>query len=138
MLNPCSRIAKLVALRAALAFAFVVFASFQPGMFTMANTMAFEADGGSFAAGDVDQDAHAAHLDPSAVNEEPDGHASSSHDQKSQSEKACEVHCAPAQAVPVECPPMSRQALRCFVAAVMVAMQPGEYAELIRPPRHLV
>jgi len=60
------------------------------------------------------------------------------HGGKSMSDYACEVHCAPASAVPVTYVDIAHAAARCFAPSTATTLVDGNYAECIRPPRHLI
>ena len=60
------------------------------------------------------------------------------HGGKSMSDKGCEVHCAPASAVPVNYIDIEHAVGRCFAQSVATVLIDGNYAECIRPPRHLI
>ncbi|EHK55629.1 hypothetical protein [Allomesorhizobium alhagi] len=118
-----------------LAVVFLAMSALQPGLFATANATGFHGDAGvnvgaeqpTHDMGDHDHGAMADDTDT------PNHH----HGNKKSAEKSCEVHCAPAHAVPVECPEIEHAVSRCFASAVSLALPLGEYAELIRPPRHL-
>ena len=60
------------------------------------------------------------------------------HGGKSVADKGCEVHCAPASAVPVDTVKIMHAVARCFAQSVAAVLIDGNYAEFIRPPRHLI
>jgi hypothetical protein len=51
------------------------------------------------------------------------------------SDKNCQVHCAPCQAVPQDYPLFAPVLSQCFIVATDAIMQPGELASILRPPR---
>ncbi len=127
--------ARIASLRALLAVVFLVMSSLQPGLFASANATGFHGDSGATqvekshhdSGGDVGDHNSAAEKD---VDEKhPDGEKSANDD--------CEVHCAPAHAVPVDCPGISRTASRCFALSVATVLPLGAYSTLIRPPKHI-
>lgn len=121
-------------LRAMLAVVFLVMSALQPGLFAAANATGFHSDAGmslspkdhSHDMGDHD---HGVAADDKDMSEHD-------HGTKNSSEKSCEVHCAPAHAVPVDCPALERVVSRCFAAVVTEPSAGGEYTAHIRPPRH--
>ena len=60
------------------------------------------------------------------------------HGGKSMSDSSCEVHCAPASAIPVNSVDIAHAVARCFAQSVPAVLIDGNYAEFIRPPRHLI
>ena len=60
------------------------------------------------------------------------------HGGESVADKGCEVHCAPASAVPVDTGKIMHAVARCFAQSVAAVLIDGNYAEFIRPPRHLI
>jgi hypothetical protein len=128
-------IAGLAPLRVVLAVAFLLMSALQPGMFAAANATGFHSDAGMNLAAeehshDMGDHGHGAAADDSDMSEHD-------HGTKNSSEKSCEVHCAPAHAVPVDCPDIERVVSRCFALVVAETSAGGEYTALIRPPRHL-
>jgi hypothetical protein len=125
-------------LRAMLAVVFLVMSALQPGLFAGANAAALHGDAGlSLGIEDTVQDASDhphGHVHEASVDDE--GQKGSHHGSKSSADKGCEVHCAPAHAVPVECPDIAPVVSRCFAPAVATILPLGEYAALIRPPKH--
>jgi hypothetical protein len=124
-----------IPLRTVLAVVFLVMSALQPGLFATANATGFHSDAGmNLPAEDHSHEMgghdHGAAADDSDMSEHD-------HGTKNSSEKSCEVHCAPAHAVPVDCPDLPRVVSRCFAAVVAEASAGGEYTALIRPPRHL-
>ncbi|QND64659.1 hypothetical protein HB777_12685 [Mesorhizobium loti] len=129
-------IARIASLRAMLAVVFLVMSSLQPGLFASANTAGVHSDSGATL--QVEKSHHDSGsdvgdhniADESDVDEKhPDGEKSASDD--------CEVHCAPAHAVPVDCPGINRTASRCFAVIVATVLPLGAYSTLIRPPKHI-
>jgi hypothetical protein len=124
-------------LRAMLAVVFLVMSALQPGLFATANATGFHA-GADFQAGVDSQAETPAHDmgDHGAMADDTD-RSEHHHGAKQSADKSCEVHCAPANAVPVDCPDLELVVSRCFAPVVAVTLPLGEYAALIRPPRHL-
>ncbi|WP_256754024.1 hypothetical protein [Mesorhizobium sp. Mes31] len=131
-------IARIASLRAMLAVVFLVMSSLQPGLFANANATGFHSDSGvtlQVEKSPHDTGGHVGHHDAAATAEtdvdekRPGGEKSS--------DESCEVHCAPLNAVPVDCPDLDRAVSRCFAAVVAEASAGGEYTAHIRPPRHL-
>ena len=128
-------IARIASLRAMLAVVFLVMSSLQPGLFAGANATGFHSDSGvtlQVEKSHHDSGGHGDHniADDKDVDEKhPDGEKSANDD--------CEVHCAPAHAVPVDCPDISRTASRCFAVTVAAVLPLGAYSTLIRPPKHI-
>ena len=142
-------IVRLAPLRVMLAITFLIMSALQPGLFATADATGFHSDGGvnlraeapTPVAGTHDHGAevhgmamgghdHAA----TALNGDVGGHDDGN---KNSSEKSCEVHCAPAHAVLVDCPDITRVVSHCFVAVDPEASSGGEYTAHTRPPRHL-
>lgn len=59
-------------------------------------------------------------------------------DGKPMSDKGCEVHCAPANAMPVNPVDIVHAVARCFEQSVPAVLADGNYVEFIRPPRQLI
>jgi hypothetical protein len=122
-----------------LAVVFLVMSALQPGLFANANAAGLH--GGAGLSLGIENPVHDAsdhrhgHVHEAAVDDE--GQKGSHHGSKTSTDKGCEVHCAPAQAVPVACPEIAPVVSRCFAPAVATILPLGEYAALIRPPRHL-
>lgn len=115
------KLPRLGLLRVAFALAFVVLSCLQPGLFAVANATGLH----NTAAAKVAQTEHAHHRAVSA-----------SHDGVAQPvDKSCEVHCAPAQAMPVDCPPLPHPSGRCFQSSERTALRDGLVHELTQPPR---
>lgn len=123
-------------LRAAFTLVFFIFATTQPSMLAAAGVQGV-VHGAAMQAIESAATAH-----DSGGHQHPGSHShadqadQSAHDGSS-SGKSCEVHCAPAHAMPVECPEIAPSPTRCFVAIVSEPLPPGEYAVHIRPPRRL-
>lgn len=124
-----------IPLRAVLAVVFLLMSALQPGLFATANATGFHSDAGM----NLPAEGHSHEMDGHDHGAAADDSDMSEHDHgtKNSSEKSCEVHCAPAHAVPVDCPDLERVVSRCFAAVVAEASAGGEYTALIRPPRHL-
>ena len=129
-------IAGIAQVRVILAVVFLVMSSLQPGLFAGANATGFHSD--SAATVQVEKSHHdsGGHVGDHNIAAEkdvdekhPDGEKSANDD--------CEVHCAPAHAVPVDCPDISRTASRCFAVTVTTVLPLGAYSTLIRPPKHI-
>ena len=60
------------------------------------------------------------------------------HGGKSMADKGCEVHCAPASAIPVNWVDIAHAVARCFAQSVPAVLVDGNYSEFIRPPRQLI
>ena len=132
-----TKLPRLGLLRVAFALAFVVLSCLQPGLFAVANATGLH----NTAAAKVAQTEHAHHR---AVSTSHDGHLSSEvmdgetldHNGVAQPvDKSCEVHCAPAQAMPVDCPPLPHPSGRCFQSSERTALRDGLVHELTQPPR---
>lgn len=123
-------------LRALLAFALLVFSSLQPGMFAGADETGFHAEA-AVVLNDLEPIQKSKSHDHRHVATSQDSHGGNP-DHRDGSGKNCEVHCAPCQAVPVDCPDIERVVARCFAPIVATALPLGEYAALIRPPRRLI
>ena len=122
-------------LRAMLAVVFLVMSAVQPGLFANANAAGIH--GGAGLSLGIENLVHDAgdhghgHVHDASVDDQ--GQKGS----KTSADKGCEVHCAPAHAVPVICPEIPPVVSRCFPPAVATSLPLGEYAALIRPPKHL-
>lgn len=123
-----------IPLRAVLAVVFLVMSALQPGLFATANATGFHSDAGMNLAAEEHSHDMGGH-DHGAAADDVD--MSEHYGTKNSNEKSCEVHCAPAHAVPVDCPDLPRVVSRCFAAVVAEASAGGEYTAHIRPPRHL-
>ncbi|RWK56870.1 hypothetical protein [Mesorhizobium sp.] len=120
-----------IPLRAMLAVVFLVMSTLQPGLFATANATGFHA--GVHVKAETpahDMGHHGATADDTDTSEHR-------HGDKQSSDKTCEVHCAPAHAVPVECPDLEHVVSRCFASVVAATLPLGEYAALIRPPKNI-
>lgn len=124
-----------IPLRAVLAVVFLVMSTLQPGLFATANAMGFHSDTGMNLS--AQDDSHEMDGHDHGVAADDVDMSEHDHGSKNSSEKSCEVHCAPAHAVPVDCPELPRVVSRCFAAVVTEASAGGEYTAHIRPPRHL-
>ncbi|RWA75381.1 MAG: hypothetical protein EOQ28_09805 [Mesorhizobium sp.] len=129
-------IAGIAQLRVMLAVVFLVLSCLQPGLFASANASGFHGDYEATllvekshhdSAGHVGD--HSSTAESDADEKRPDGEKSAGDD--------CEVHCAPAHAVPVECPQIVGAASRCFAVSVATVLPLGAYSTLIRPPKHI-
>jgi hypothetical protein len=131
--------AGIALLRAVLATAFLLMSALQPGLFAAANAKGFHSDAGiTLSAHKPVQDVRPHVHDHDVEADATDASSKSHHGGAKKSDgKSCEVHCAPAQAVPVEWPVLGNTLVRCFAAATAAVMSLCEYAELVRPPRHL-
>ena len=128
-------------LRAVLVFVFLLMSAVQPGLFAAANATGFHGSVGiavgadaPFGSLDGHGDRHGAHAS-AEVGSEDTGAKAQYRGAKESLDKNCEVHCAPAHAVPVMCPGIDRIAVRCFAPLIAEALPFGEYPALIRPPR---
>lgn len=124
-------------LRAVLACFFLLIAVLQPSFSATAGAVGFHGESQAnapleSAASELDDHGNLHKAGASQSFSSIHDHAGSAPD-----EKSCEVHCAPAQAVPVELPVSTPVLSRCFGPAVLAVLQPGEHPALIRPPRNL-
>jgi hypothetical protein len=123
-------------LRAAFAILFFTFAATQPSLLAAAGTQgvvhgaAVQAEAGKSGA------PHAGEHGAKHTHADQDDESAASHDD-SASGKSCEVHCAPAHAIPVECPEIAPVVTRCFIAIVSDSLPLGHSTVHIRPPRRL-
>lgn len=132
-------------LRAALAFVFLLMSALQPGLFASASASGFHSDSGmtlkvTEPATQVEAHPHA-YDDASAADvAKTDAEATMHHhDGKTLSDQSCEVHCAPANAIPVSCPELERTVARVLLPEIGDAAIPmGEYNTPVRPPRTLI
>ncbi|MEP9389960.1 hypothetical protein [Mesorhizobium sp. KR9-304] len=117
-----------------LAIVFLVMSALQPGLFATASASGFHSDAGM----DLPAEDHSHEMGGHDHGAAADDVDMSGHDHgTNSSEKSCEVHCAPANAVPVDCPDLERVVSRCFAAVVAEVSAGGEYTAHIRPPRPL-
>ncbi|MER9255116.1 hypothetical protein NKJ73_21450 [Mesorhizobium sp. M0074] len=120
-----------VPLRALLAVVFLVMSALQPGLFATANATGFHASADLQAETPAhDMSHHGATVNEADTSEHQ-------HGDKQSADKSCEVHCAPAHAVPVDCPELEHVISRCFAPVIAVTLPLGEYKALIRPPRYI-
>lgn len=128
-----------IPLRAMLAVIFLVMSAVQPGLFANANAVGLHGDGGLSPGIENpvhdDSDHGHGHVHDASVDDE--GQKGSHHGSGTSADKGCEVHCAPAHAVPVACPEIAPVVSRCFPPAAATTLPFGEYAALIRPPQNL-
>lgn len=126
-------------LRAVFTIVFLLFSSVQPAMFAGTN-MGGASHGVAMAMAMSEQSA--------TDNEKADHGADHTHDvshdddsegsQKHGASKSCEVHCAPAHAMPVSCVDIAPIFADSFAPIASDALKAGKYAECIRPPRRLI
>lgn len=124
-----------IPLRAVLAVVFLAMTALQPGLFATANATGFHSDAGMILP--AEEHSHEAGGHAHGATADDVDTSEHDHDTKHSSDKSCEVHCAPAHAVPVDCPHLERVVSRCFAAVVTETSAGGEYTAHIRPPRHL-
>jgi hypothetical protein len=121
-----------------LAVMFLVMSALQPGLFATANATGFHAGADLQAGIDLQAETSAhdmGHHDAMATDDTDT--SAHHHGAKQSADKSCEVHCAPANAVPVDCPDLEHVVSRCFAPVVAVTLPLGEYTALIRPPKHI-
>jgi hypothetical protein len=118
-------------LRALLAVVFLVMSALQPGLFATANAK------GSQARMDIQVETPEHDMADHGATADDTDRSEHHHGAKQSADKSCEVHCAPAHAVPVDCPDLEHVVSRCFAPVVAATLPLGEYAAQIRPPRHL-
>jgi hypothetical protein len=123
-----------VPLRAMIAVVFLLMSALQPGLFATANATGFHSDARMNLAAEEHSHEMGGHQSAAADGVDMSEH---NHGTRNSSEKSCDVHCAPAHAVPVDCPDLERAVSRCFAAVVTEASAGGDYTAHIRPPRHL-
>lgn len=132
-----SLLGRFAAPRAVFAVVFFVLCGIQPGFFAAANATGLHGNQGiglataeSSKASDHHQHQH--HEDHGA---EADVANSGHHGSDAAGDKSCEVHCAPATAVPVECPAIEHVTVaRCFLPLLAETVPAGQDSELIKPP----
>jgi hypothetical protein len=133
---PRLKLARIVPLNAVFALVYVLLSSVQPGLFASANATGFHADNGIALSSEVRDDRaaedtkHDVHSDAVADSEAADHHGSSANDNTS-----CEVHCAPIHCVAVDHSGVFPPSIGCPPEINLVVLQPGDPAELKRPPR---
>lgn len=122
-------------LRAAIAFVFFVLASLQPALYTTAAAGAFPVV--QVVVSTSFDDGHhttveAAYADhQTSANDEAPAH----HHGAKDGDKRCEAHCAPASALPVNCPALAPPGLCRHQPHEIVAHYDGFTAEFVKPPR---
>jgi hypothetical protein len=126
------KLAQFLPLRAALVLVFIVLSSVQPGLFATANATGFHADSGMM----LSLDGH----DHQSKDGQHDHHgkvvADADDDSPgTNSSASCQVHCAPIQGFPADYSPVFPPFAGCAPEMALVVFQPGEPAELNRPPR---
>ncbi|MER9330953.1 hypothetical protein [Mesorhizobium sp. M0488] len=125
-----------VPLRTLLAVVFLVMSALQPGLFATANATGFHASADLQAETPAHgMGHHGATANDTDRSEHQHGDKQSA--DKQSADKSCEVHCAPANAVPVDCPELEHVVSRCFAPVIAVTLPLGEYKALIRPPRYV-
>ncbi|RWC00244.1 MAG: hypothetical protein EOQ57_16655 [Mesorhizobium sp.] len=129
-------IAGIAQLRAVIAVVFLVLSSLQPSLFASANASGFHGDYGATLLVEKSHHDNAGHAGDHGSAVESDADEKHSDGEKSAGDD-CEVHCAPAHAVPVECPGIVGGASRCFAVSVVTVLPLGAYSTLIRPPKHI-
>ncbi len=128
--------------KALFAALFLLLSALQPGLFAAANATGSHEDGGiSFLAeapgsGKTVQSTHGADHGDEASAGTADGQ--DHHGAKKSVENSCRVHCAPTQAVPVDCPDIKPVPARCFAPVVLGTLPLGEYTVHPKPPKHLI
>ncbi|MGX9177948.1 hypothetical protein [Mesorhizobium sp. BHbdii] len=120
-----------------LAVVFLVMSALQPGLFATANATGFHAGADLQAGVDLQAETSAHDMGHHGATADDADTSEHHHGAKQSSDKNCEVHCAPANAVPVDCPDLEHVVSRCFAPVVDVTLPLGEYTALIRPPKHL-
>ncbi|RWO02279.1 hypothetical protein [Mesorhizobium sp.] len=120
-----------------LAVVFLVMSALQPGLFAAANATGFHAGADLQAGVDLQAETPAHDMGHHGATADDADTSEHHHGDKQSSDKRCEVHCAPAHAVPVDCPDLEHVVSRCFAPVVAVTLPLGEYTALIRPPKHL-
>jgi hypothetical protein len=128
------KLAQFAPLRAALALVFIVLSSVQPGLFATANATGLHADNGMMLSSqDRDHqtgDGQHDHHDQAVADTEADDD-----DPGTSTNASCEVHCAPIHGFPADFSPVFPAFAACPPEMALVAFQPGDLAELKRPPR---
>lgn len=129
-------------LRAAFAIVFLLFSMAQPAIFAVsgsdgvAHGLAVKMTGAAPAAHDAhDHDHVSGHVH--AGNQADDGSFPQEHGANTAG-KNCEVHCAPAQAMPVACAEIASSFVGCFAPTASDSLEEGEYTDHNRPPRRLI
>ncbi len=130
-------IGRIVPLRAVLAIVFLILMSLQPGLMTTASAaglhgkMAMTVDA-ELPMYQADEHRHVlSDRGGTGGQEAGDQH----HHGKQTADKVCEVHCAPMSTIPVACPALLQPTARFHAAEPGSVLQPGEYADFMRPPR---
>lgn len=125
-------IIKAGALRAALALVLVALFALQPGL--AASLSAPRADAGLLVA-HVSAGHAGNHCATVAVAAEADGAASADHCRSDAADRSCEVHCAPAHAIPVEGARLALPARARFAPDDRALTLHGMTHEFSQPPR---
>ena len=131
-----NRFAGSAQLRVALAIVFFLVSSLQGTLFASA---------GSFGQMNANSAAHHQMVADDAAGVHQHGQMADTtatdqaqHGDKTILDKGCEVHCAPASAVPVDHVDIAQAVARCFALSIAAILVDGNYGESIRPPRHLI
>lgn len=130
------RLMDVAPFQAVLAVVFLLVTALQPGLFAAANAMGLHDHGGMFGTErrvEAIQGHADSHLDKAHV-AWPSVKSHHGHDTKSDG-KSCEVHCAPAQAVPAGWLLFEHALARCYAAVTPAVLPLWDFGELIRPPK---
>ncbi|MER8588729.1 hypothetical protein NKH19_26520 [Mesorhizobium sp. M1338] len=120
-----------VPLRVLLAIGFLVMSALQPGLFATADAT------GVHASADLQAETPAHGMGHHGAKANDTDRSEHQHGDNQSADKSCEVHCAPANAVPVDCPELEPVVSRCFAPVIAVILPLGEYKALIRPPKYI-
>jgi hypothetical protein len=132
---PRLKLARVVPLNAVFALVFVLLSCVQPGLFASANATGFHADNGIALSSEL-RDHHAVDAKHGSHSEALQGdEATDHHGSSTKNDASCEVHCAPIHCVPVDHSGVFPPSIGCPPEINLVVLQPGEPAELNRPPR---
>lgn len=124
-------------LQAVVAVAFALLFAAQPGLFAFADASGMHET--AMAGTSLDDpaprvEAGHSHHDAEMAGLEDDM-AFDHHGNSLTDDKSCEVHCAPAQAMPVDCPAMAAPLRDCFEPDRAASLPYGLSHEFIQPPR---
>jgi hypothetical protein len=136
-------IAGVAPLQALFAIVFLLMTALQPGLFATANATGFHTDAGITLRTEKPVRDVAGHVccyadQASAADTVSDDAIVHQYGDKTPSDKSCEVHCAPAYAVPVDSLDIEVFITRCFAPSISDASSGGEYTAFVRPPKHLI
>lgn len=123
--------------RTGFAIAFILLSALQPGLFAVANAAGMHGDPGTERSMAEHADHHAGsdHHGHDTTHVVRDRSIDEHDDALNGDQTSCEVHCAPAHAVPVDDQALPRPLAGSFDTAVETSLSYGLALEFTRPPR---